>query len=102
MVTEPEPLDGEETANEMRCWSFERISVERCFHPGTFGEQGARAILENAAAYRHLEELDRTHHYVGEELAAELAKIGPHVILAQPQSAADDDGEEHRYVQISE
>ena len=69
---------------------------------GTFGEQGARAILENAAAYRHLKEIDLTHHYVGEELAAELAKIGPHVILAQPQSADDDDGEEYRYVQISE
>jgi uncharacterized protein (TIGR02996 family) len=65
---------------------------------GTFGDVGARAILDNAAAFRHLKEIDLTHNYVGAELAAELAKIGPRVILAESEEPDDD----YRYVQISE
>jgi len=34
MVTEPEPVDGEQTSKEKKPWSFERISVTRCLHPG--------------------------------------------------------------------
>ncbi len=69
---------------------------------GTFGDEGARAILDNAAAYRHLKEIDLTHHYVSEELGAELSKIGPRIILAEPEEADEDGDDEYRYVQISE
>ena len=69
---------------------------------GTFGDEGARAILDNAAAYRHLKEIDLTHHYVSEEVGAELSKIGPRIILAEPEEADEDGDEEYRYVQISE
>jgi uncharacterized protein (TIGR02996 family) len=65
---------------------------------GTFSDEGARAILDNAAAFKHLRQLDLTHNYIGNELAAELAKLGPNVILAE----AEDPNEDYRYVQISE
>ncbi len=69
---------------------------------GTFGDEGARAILDNAAAYRHLKEIDLTHHYVTEALRAELEKIGPRIVLAEAQTEDEYDDERYRYVQISE
>jgi hypothetical protein len=70
---------------------------------GTFGNQGARDLLENAAAFKHLEEIDLTHNYVSPALAEELAKIGPRIVLADSEGGDDgDDGDDDRYVQISE
>jgi len=66
---------------------------------GTFGDEGAKAMLEHADAYRHLETIYLTHHYVSDELAEELAKLGPNVVLADAQSADDP---EDRYVAVSE
>jgi uncharacterized protein (TIGR02996 family) len=66
---------------------------------GTFGDDGARAIIDNAAAFRHLKKIDLTHNFVSDAIAAELAKIGPEVVLDLPEQADDDD---YRYVQISE
>jgi uncharacterized protein (TIGR02996 family) len=65
---------------------------------GTFGDVGAKAILDNAAAFAHLKKIDLTHNYVSDELAAELAKVGPEVILAEREATGEDD----RYVEISE
>lgn len=69
---------------------------------GTFGNQGARDIIENATAFKHLEEIDLTHNYVSEALGAELAKIGPRIILAENEGGSEDDDDDDRYVTISE
>jgi uncharacterized protein (TIGR02996 family) len=65
---------------------------------GTFGDVGARAIVDNAAAFKHLKKIDLTHNYVTEALAAELGKVGPEIILDETETPDDD----YRYVQISE
>ncbi|MBX3250486.1 MAG: TIGR02996 domain-containing protein [Myxococcales bacterium] len=70
---------------------------------GAFGDAGARVLLDHADAFAHLESIDLTWHYVSDALAAELANLGPRVVLDDPQEA-DDDGDYgiYRYVQISE
>jgi uncharacterized protein (TIGR02996 family) len=52
---------------------------------GTFGDVGARAILDNAAAFAHLKSIDLSYHYVSEPLQAELAALGPHIVLDDAQ-----------------
>lgn len=66
---------------------------------GTLGNAGAQAIVDHADAYKHLKTLDLTHHYISSELQAALKKIGPTVILAEPESGDDPDD---RYVAVSE
>jgi uncharacterized protein (TIGR02996 family) len=65
---------------------------------GTFSDSGAQAMIDHAAAFKHLKSIDLTHHYVSEPLRAELVKIGPEFILADFEDADVDD----RYVDISE
>lgn len=72
------------------------------FSRGTFGNEGARALLEAAGAYRHLRQIDLAHHYVGDELAAAFQQIGPKVVLDDAQAPDVDGVDEYRYVQISE
>jgi uncharacterized protein (TIGR02996 family) len=66
---------------------------------GTFGDDGANAILENADAYRHLKTIDLTHHFVSDELSLRLAKLGPNVIL---EEGGGSDEPDDRYVAVSE
>lgn len=65
---------------------------------GTFGDAGARAILERADSFKHLKRINLTHHYVSPALQLELAKLGPDFDFSDAGEAEDDD----RYVQISE
>jgi uncharacterized protein (TIGR02996 family) len=68
---------------------------------GTFGDEGARAILANASAFTHLAYIDLSHHYVSDELQAQLVKIfGAKVDLSDPQDGREDEGD--RYCEISE
>jgi uncharacterized protein (TIGR02996 family) len=57
---------------------------------GTLSDAGARAIIGNAAAFRHLRELDLSHAYLSDDVRAALASLGPHVVLDDPQSPDDD------------
>ncbi|MDQ3369434.1 MAG: TIGR02996 domain-containing protein [Myxococcota bacterium] len=66
---------------------------------GTLGDDGARAILANAAAFQHLEVLGLAHAFLSSEVRAELERLpGPTVSLADPQDAAAG----YRYVAVSE
>jgi len=69
---------------------------------GTFGNQGARDLLQHAAAFKHLDLIDLTHNYVSPALAARLATIGPRVVLEDSEGTDDEDREDDRYVTISE
>ena len=66
---------------------------------GTLGEEGARAILDNAQAFSHLKSLNLTENYIPEELCEQLSKVCAQVIV-EDQGAEEDPDD--RYVQISE
>ena len=68
---------------------------------GTLSDTGAAALLANPAVAR-LEKLDVHHHYLSEEMAAKLQALPITVDVSDPQEADVYDGEEHRYVAVSE
>lgn len=67
---------------------------------GTFGDDGARALIEHAAAFRHLEHIDLSRSYVTPALAAHLQRLGPKIILDEQQDPGENG--EDRYVSVSE
>lgn len=69
---------------------------------GTFGAQGARVLLENAAKFAHLKQIDLTRSYVHPELAAQLSKLGPSVVLDDQEGGELDGSDERRYCSVSE
>ena len=69
---------------------------------GTLSDDGARALLASAAAFAHLERLDLTENYLGDEMQAAVAKLCPDV-RADDQREADEDGDEvYRYPAVGE
>jgi uncharacterized protein (TIGR02996 family) len=66
---------------------------------GTLGDEGATAILTNAARFAHLKVLDLSRSYLSKAVIAQLEAIGPKVITESNQGATDRDD---RYVSISE
>jgi uncharacterized protein (TIGR02996 family) len=68
---------------------------------GTLGDDGARAILEHADAFRHLESINLGMSYiVDEDVLAGLRRLGPKVDVSDQQEPGEDG--EDRYVQIAE
>jgi hypothetical protein len=63
---------------------------------GTFGDDGARALLASAQA-RKLPKLDVSHHYMSPEVARELALFGPVVVADEAQGPNAE-----RYISVSE
>ena len=59
-------------------------------------------LLDQRDAFVHLAAIDVTHHYVTPDVAAELANLGPRVVLANPQEVDVDGDDEYRYVTVSE
>ncbi len=68
---------------------------------GTLGDDGARALLASPAVAK-LEKLDLHHHYVSDELAEQLRKLGPEVDLSDKREPDEWGGEQHRYIAVSE
>jgi Leucine Rich repeat len=68
---------------------------------GNMGDIGATALLESPLI-NHLEKLDLHHHYISDELTQKLAKLSVIVDVADRQKADVYDGEEHRYIAVSE
>ncbi len=68
---------------------------------GNIGDIGATALLESPLI-NHLEKLDLHHHYISDELTQKLAKLSVIVDVSDRQKADVYDGEEHRYIAVSE
>ena len=68
---------------------------------GTLGDEGARALLASPAVAK-LKKLDLHHHFVSDDLAAELKKLPIEVDLSDRQDADKWGDEEHRFVAVSE
>ena len=70
---------------------------------GTLGDEGAAALLAGQPL-THLKKLDLHHHYISEPMQERLraALPGVEVDLSSQEQADDWDGEEHRYVAVSE
>ena len=68
------------------------------FTDGTFGDEGARALIEHAQRFRHLSRIKARRHYVSDRVVGELtAAFEAQVELTEPER---DDG--YRYVAVSE
>jgi hypothetical protein len=68
---------------------------------GNIGDIGATALL-NSPLLKYLEKLDLHHHYISEELTNKLTKLNLILDVSDRQEANVYDGEEHRYIAISE
>jgi hypothetical protein len=68
---------------------------------GNMGDIGATALLESPLI-QHLEKLDLHHHYISEELTKKLTKLSVFVDVSDRQKADVYDGEEYRYIAVSE
>ena len=68
---------------------------------GTLGDKGAEALL-NSTAIRSLRKLDLHYHFMSPKTAARFGSLGIEVDVSDQQSADSYDGEEHRYVAVSE
>jgi hypothetical protein len=70
---------------------------------GTLGDEGAAALLAGQPL-THLKKLDLHHHYISEAMQERLraALPGVEVNLSELEEPDDWDGEEHRYVAVSE
>jgi uncharacterized protein (TIGR02996 family) len=68
---------------------------------GTMGDDGARAILDDAKAFAHLEKIDLSDNYISDDLCAALEKaLGEGKVDTTSQGDGEDPDD--RYVQISE
>lgn len=70
---------------------------------GTLGDEGAAALLAGQPL-THLKKLDLHHHFISEPMQARLREAlpGVEVDLSFKEEPDDWDGEEHRYVAVSE
>ncbi len=68
---------------------------------GNMGDIGATALLESPLI-NHLEKLDLHHHYISAELTKKLADLSITVNVDEQQKADVYDGEEYRYIAVSE
>jgi Ran GTPase-activating protein (RanGAP) involved in mRNA processing and transport len=70
---------------------------------GTLWREGAQALIEHAAAFRHLELLDVRDNYFDDEQAAAIKKAIPCANVADQKELDDDDDDEpYRYVTVGE
>ncbi len=68
---------------------------------GSMGDIGATALL-NSPVISHLEKLDLHYHYISDTLTQELAKLSIVTDVSDRQKSNIYDGEEHRYIAVSE
>ena len=70
---------------------------------GTMWREATQALLENAAAFRHLELLDLADNYFDDEMARAIKKAIPCAnVDDQKQLDDDDDDDPYRYVTVGE
>lgn len=70
---------------------------------GTLREPGARAILANAASFKHLKSLNLESNYIPSELGGELARTFGTMVKAGRQRTADHyEGETYYYTSVGE
>ncbi|HVH97454.1 MAG TPA: WGR domain-containing protein [Enhygromyxa sp.] len=70
---------------------------------GTMREPGARALLANAASYKHLKSLNLERNYIPADLASQLTSaFGSMVKLGRQGTPDVYDGENHYYTSVGE
>ncbi len=70
---------------------------------GTLWREGAQALIEHAAAFRHLELLDVRDNYFDDEQAAAIKKAIPCANVSEQKELDDeDDDDPYRYVTVGE
>lgn len=71
---------------------------------GTMWREGAQALIEHAAAFRHLELLDLRDNYLGGELAAAIKGAIPCANVTGQKELDDDDEDDdpYRYITVGE
>jgi hypothetical protein len=98
-------LRDSEIANEIAAAIAQAPILERIrvldLSLGTLDDSGAAALLASPAI-RNLEKLDLHHHYCSEAMMAQLETLGIEVDTSDRQEPDVWDGEEHRYVAVSE
>ncbi len=68
---------------------------------GTLGDTGAAALLQSPGV-RHLKTLDLHHHFCSDAMMEQLKALPLDVNVDEQEAPDEDDGEEHRYVAVSE
>jgi hypothetical protein len=66
---------------------------------GTFGREGAQALLDHADRFAHLESIDLSKSWLDDAAIESLQSLGPDIIVEDMNSGAERDD---RYVAISE
>lgn len=71
---------------------------------GTMARDGAKAILDNAKAFAHLEQLNVNDNFLTKAEVQKLKKLGKPPVVSKEQKDDDDsvEGEIYRYVTVSE
>ena len=69
---------------------------------GTLSDEGARALLASAPAFAHLERIDLTENFLGDEMVAAVAKLCPDVRAEGQREGYESGGEVRRYVAVGE
>jgi hypothetical protein len=98
-------LRDSEIANEIAATIAQSPILERIrvldLSLGTLDDSGAAALLASPAI-RKLEKLDLHHHYCSEAMMAQLQTLGIAVDVSEREEPDVWNGEEHRYVAVSE
>ena len=68
---------------------------------GTLGDEGAKALAASPRI-KALKKLDLHYHYISPEVIEQLRQLGPEIDDSDKQEADEYDGQEERYVAISE
>jgi len=68
---------------------------------GTLGDAGVDALVASPAVHR-LQHINIEHHYVSDDGVAKLTALGIDVNAEDRQQADSDNGQEHRYIAVSE
>lgn len=98
-------LRDSEIANDLAIALSQSSLLERLWvldlSLGLLDDTGAAALL-HCPATQTLQKLDIHHHYCSEEMVQRLQTLGMEVDTREPQEADYYDGEEQRYVAVSE
>jgi hypothetical protein len=68
---------------------------------GELGDAGAAALL-GSPAVKKLKKLVLEHHFISPDNVKALIKLGPEVVIDDPQEPHEWGGEQHRFISVSE
>jgi hypothetical protein len=72
------------------------------FSRGTLSDAGGQTLLEAVDRLKHLKKIDLSHHYLSDDMLEKLKHTGLPFDLSDQNRPEIWDGEEHRYIAVSE